>query len=140
MNFKFITTGENLFVTSGKKYEYYRYPKKLRFLDCNLACPLLDAQMPKTSTQLQEARKLFNLTTEIMWVTTEQTATVRKRWSWKHKYHYNAFLARACRVPVGQCSGGRLATTLVATKNEFFFFFPVVYFSHRRSAWIKKLI
>ena len=87
MNFKFITTGENLFVTSGKKYEYYRYPKKLRFLDCNLACPLLDAQMPKTSTQLQEARKLFNLTTEIMWMTTEQTATVRKRWSWKHKYH-----------------------------------------------------
>ena len=43
---------------------------------------------------------------------------------------------------------GRLATTLVATKNNvifssffsLFFFFPVVYFSHRRNGWIKKLI
>ena len=54
------------------------------------------------------------------------------------------FLARACGVPVGRCSGGRLATALVATKKTLFFFlffsFPVVYFSHRRSAWIKILI
>ena len=59
-------------------------------------------------------------------------------------------LARACGIPVGWRSGGRLATTLVATINViiFFFFFlfffsflfSVVYFSHRRSAWIKKLI
>ena len=53
-----------------------------------------------------------------------------------------AFLARACGGPLSRRSGGRLATTLVATKNDiiFFSFFPVVYFSHRRSARIKKLI
>ena len=52
-------------------------------------------------------------------------------------------LARACGVPVGRRSGCRLATTLVATKNDIIFsflFFPVVYFSHRRRAPIKKLI
>ena len=58
-------------------------------------------------------------------------------------------LARAVGVPVGRRSGGRLATTLVATKNVFifflfffppFFFFFVVTFSHRRSARIKKLM
>ena len=53
-------------------------------------------------------------------------------------------LAQACGVPVGRRSGGRLVMTLVATKNDIIFFsfflFPVVYFSHRRSAPIKKLI
>ena len=50
-------------------------------------------------------------------------------------------LARVCGVPVGQRLGGRLATTLVATINVIIFslFFSVVYFSHRRSARIKKL-
>ena len=32
-------------------------------------------------------------------------------------------LARACGVPVGRHSGGQLATTLVATKNDIFFSF-----------------
>ena len=32
-------------------------------------------------------------------------------------------LARACGVPVGRCSGGRLAMTLVATINDIIFFF-----------------
>ena len=40
----------------------------------------------------------------------------------------SAILARACGVSVGRRSGGRLATTLVATKNDilfsFFSFFP----------------
>ena len=66
-------------------------------------------------------------------------------------------LALACGVPVGRCLGGRLASTLVASKNHniffsfpdlyfsfffsfFFFFFSVVCVSHRRSARIKKLI
>ena len=53
-------------------------------------------------------------------------------------------LAQACGIPVGRRSGGRLAMTLVATINVIilflFFFFSVVYFSHRRSAQIKKLI
>ena len=62
-------------------------------------------------------------------------------------------LARAVGVAVGRRSGGRMATTLVATKNVFiflfiFFFhhhffsplFSVATFSHRRSARIKKLI
>ena len=56
-------------------------------------------------------------------------------------------LARACGVPVCRRSGGRLATTLVATKNDiiFFSFSPrffssVATFSHRRSDQIKKLI
>ena len=55
-------------------------------------------------------------------------------------------LARSCGVPVGRRSGGRLAMTLVATINViiffifYFLFFSVVYFSHRRSARIKKLI
>ena len=61
--------------------------------------------------------------------------------------HYsfnNFFLLRAWGVPVGRRSGGRLATTLVATKTTLFslfsfFSFPVVYFSHRRSAQIKRL-
>ena len=35
------------------------------------------------------------------------------------------YLARAVVVPVSRRSGGRLATTLVATKNIFIFFFPV---------------
>ena len=33
-------------------------------------------------------------------------------------------LAQAIGVPVGRRSGSRLATTLVATKNVFLFFFP----------------
>ena len=32
----------------------------------------------------------------------------------------HTILARACGVPVGRCSGGRLAMTLVATKNDIF--------------------
>ena len=44
-------------------------------------------------------------------------------------------LARACGVPVGRRLGRWLATTLVAA-----IFFSVATFSHRRSAWIKKLI
>ena len=59
------------------------------------------------------------------------------------------FLARAVGVAVGRRSGGRLATTLVATKNvfiyllfffSFFIFSAVATFSHRRRARIKKLI
>ena len=58
---------------------------------------------------------------------------------------YHTLLARAVGVPVGQRSGGRQAITLVATiTNIFFVFLPVfssvIYFSHRRSAPIKKLI
>ena len=34
----------------------------------------------------------------------------------------NFKLALACGVPVGRRSGGRLATTLVATKNDIIFF------------------
>ena len=34
---------------------------------------------------------------------------------------FQTFLARAVGVAVGRRSGGRLATTLVATKNVFFF-------------------
>ena len=50
-------------------------------------------------------------------------------------------LARSVGVPVGWHSGGQLATTLVATINNIISpFFLVVYFSHRRSAPIKKLI
>ena len=52
-------------------------------------------------------------------------------------------LARAVGVPVGRCSGGRLATTLVATINDVifsfsFFLLSVFFFSHRRSARLKK--
>ena len=61
--------------------------------------------------------------------------------------NYFLDLARAVDVPVGRHSGGRLAMTLVATKNVilfffflFFFLFSVVTFSHRRSAWIKNPI
>ena len=48
-------------------------------------------------------------------------------------------------VPVGRRSGGQLATTLVATKNMFIFFFSrffssVVTFSHRKSARIKRKV
>ena len=50
-------------------------------------------------------------------------------------------LARVCGVQVGWRLGSRLASTLVATKNYIIFsFLPLVYFSHRRSARIKKLI
>ena len=54
-------------------------------------------------------------------------------------------LARACGVPVGRRSAGRLATTLVATFSAIIFFFislfsAVATFSHRQSARIKKLI
>ena len=69
-------------------------------------------------------------------------------------YLNHDLLARACGVPVGWRSGGRLAMTLVATKNNIilfsfifsffsylfsFLFSPVVYFSHRRSVWITKM-
>ena len=46
-------------------------------------------------------------------------------------------LARACGVPAGRRSGGRLATTLVATINvniSFPLFFYIVTFSQRRGA------
>ena len=52
-------------------------------------------------------------------------------------------VAQACGVPVGQCSGGRLATTLVATINNIIFFLSFYFLrcllSHR-SARIKKLV
>ena len=91
MKFKAITNEEKFFDTSKDKYEYYQYPKKLGFQDCNLACPLLEAQMPETPVQLQEAGKLFNLTSEYMWVNTQQTATIRESWTWKQKYNYKVF-------------------------------------------------
>ena len=66
-----------------------------------------------------------------------------------HHHHRNSMsaifhlLAWVVGIPVGLRSGCRLATTLVATINDIIFFLSfvsVVYFSHRRSAWIKKLI
>ena len=42
---------------------------------------------------------------------------------------YASQLARACGVPVGRCSGGRLAITLVATINVIIFFFFFFLFS-----------
>ena len=59
------------------------------------------------------------------------------------------FFGTSVGVAVGRRSGSRLATTLVdryfhhsflSLSFLFFFFFSVVYFSHRRSARIKKLI
>ena len=73
------------------------------------------------------------------------TVTTLYLFWWKlsilQKYCVGQLLAWACSVPVGRRSGGRLATTLVATINViiFSFFYSVVYFSHRRSAQIKKL-
>ena len=52
----------------------------------------------------------------------------------------NLQLARAVGVAVGRRSGERLATTIVATIFIIIFFFPVVNFSHRRSAQIKNFI
>ena len=65
-------------------------------------------------------------------------------------FFWKRLLARACGVSVvvvraqrfGRQSAGN---DVVATKNAFLFFsfvffFSVVYFSHRRSAWIEKLI
>ena len=59
-------------------------------------------------------------------------------------------LARVVGIPAGRRLGGRLATTLVVTINNINIFIlfsfissrfsSVVYFSHRRNAWIKKLI
>ena len=46
----------------------------------------------------------------------------------------------SCGVPAVRRSGSRLAMTLVANKNYILCFFPVVYFSLRRSARIKTLI
>ena len=62
-----------------------------------------------------------------------------------HRPQQPFILARAVGVPVSLCSGGQLATTLVATINiiiffHFPFFFSVTSFSHRRSAWIEKLL
>ena len=57
----------------------------------------------------------------------------------KQKLILTSILARAYGVPVGRRSGSRLATTLKATKNDIFFL-SFFYFSHRRSARIKKLI
>ena len=39
----------------------------------------------------------------------------------------NVILARACGVPVGRRSGGRLATRLVATINVIIFFFSFLF-------------
>ena len=68
-----------------------------------------------------------------------------------HKIHSRdkIFLPPTAKIGTSSShSAGRLATTLVATINDiifsfpplFSFFFSVVYFSHRRSARIKKLI
>ena len=46
---------------------------------------------------------------------------------------YNV-LARACGFPVGRCSGGRLATTLVATINVIIFSF--LFFSSPSSTFL----
>ena len=45
----------------------------------------------------------------------------RRQWPLKTTL-FSFFLARACGVPVGRRSGGRLATTLVATKNDIILF------------------
>ena len=63
-------------------------------------------------------------------------------------YFWDKTLLVSVGVAVGRRSGGRLATTLVERYFHnsflfflhFFFIFSVVYFSHRRSARIKKLI
>ena len=45
--------------------------------------------------------------------------------------HSNKLLARAYGIPVGRRSGGRLATTLVATKINIIFSFPFLFFFWR---------
>ena len=49
----------------------------------------------------------------------------------------NDFLAQAISIPVGPSSASRLATTIVVFP---LFFSSIVYFSHRRSARIKKIV
>ena len=71
-----------------KKWEYAKFPKKIGYADCNIACPLMGAQLPETTKQLKEAGKLFNMSTEYMWIETEQKSQERQNWSWKHKYNY----------------------------------------------------
>ena len=88
MNFKSIKQETNIYATENKNYEYYKYPNIIGYPDCNLACPIMNADMPKTPKQLKDAKKLFNLTKEYIWVHTNQTATQRESWTWTHKYDY----------------------------------------------------
>ena len=65
----------------------------------------------------------------------DMIATVDKNQDGKISYsefrvRWTGLLSRACCVPVGRRSGGRLATTLVATKNDiilFSFFFSFLF-------------
>ena len=68
-----------------------------------------------------------------------------KKHQWKLIEVEAGKLAGMVGIQVGRRSGGRLATTLVATINILIYFSPpifssVVYFSHRRNARIKKHI
>ena len=49
MNFKSIKQETNIYATENKNYEYYKYPNIIGYPDCNLACPIMNADMPKKS-------------------------------------------------------------------------------------------
>ena len=80
--------GETLYKES--QFEYAKYPEKVGYSDCSLVCPIMDATLPASPLQLNEAAEIHNLTKEdSMWIKTTQTTTKKESWSWEQVYNYN---------------------------------------------------
>ena len=71
------------------QFEYAKYPEKVGFSDCGLVCPIMDATLPSSPQQLNEASDIHNLTKEDkVWIKTSQNATKKASWSWDQVYNY----------------------------------------------------
>ena len=83
-----LFTGEET-MYKRSQFEYAKYPEKVGYSDCGLVCPIMDASLPASPQQLNEAAEIYNLTQkDRMWIKTTQNATKRSSWSWEHIYDY----------------------------------------------------
>merc|ERR1712240_837721 len=72
-------------------YEYTRLPNKIDQKECKTACQILDSDLPKTQEQLSEIGQLYNMSDQVMWVTTNTTAEHYKSWTWTQPFHYKVY-------------------------------------------------
>ena len=69
------------------QWEYLVQKHKIDYQECSLVCSMMQATLPNTEDQIKQASQLFNVDDE-MWINTNQTATKRYYWTWKHLYDY----------------------------------------------------
>ena len=83
MGFKSTTSAKE----NETQWEYLVQKHKIDYQECSLVCSMMQATLPTTENQIKQASLLFNIDDE-MWIDTNQTATKRYYWTWKHLYDY----------------------------------------------------